>query len=214
MGPSLYWGFDLCLELAWGCKKDSTAKLISDTSGKMMNLSDYANTTTQRYLKGPAKGINGYTLYQRRRGYKEYPSMRRFMMRLILAVLVVSALLAGTLATVSAVDVLDLSTLGKKPTIQPVSLPILSPTMPTIPPTLVGGTAKPGMVDLSTLGKKVAPSMNATVIKGPTPVTVTPSFAIKNMNITSVANTVFTMPEAVTANPTVWTPDIAIFGGA
>jgi hypothetical protein len=86
--------------------------------------------------------------------------------------------------------------------------------MPTIPPTSVGGTAKPGMVDLSTLGKKVAPSMPATVIKGPTPITVTPSFAIKNLNITGVANTIFTMPEAVTGNPTVWTPDIAIFGGA
>jgi hypothetical protein len=152
--------------------------------------------------------------YQRSRGYKAYPSMRRFTMRLVLAVIAVSALLACTLATASAADVISLSTLGKKPTIQPVALPMLSPTMPTIPPTTVGGTAKPGMIDLSTLGKKVAPSMPTTVIKGPTPVTVTPSFAIKNANITSVANTVFTMPEAVTSNPTVWTPPIAIFGGA
>jgi hypothetical protein len=168
----------------------------------------------ERYLKDPAKGINGYTLYQRRRGYKAYPSMRRFIMRLVLTVLVVSALLACTLATASAVDVVDLSTLGKKPTIQPIALPQLSPTMPTIPPTLVGGTAKPALVDLSTLGKKLTPSMPTTVIKGPTPVTVTPSFSITNMNITGMASTVFTMPEAITANPTVWTPPIAIFGGA
>jgi hypothetical protein len=140
--------------------------------------------------------------------------MRRFIMRLVLTILVVSALLACTLATASALDVLDLSTLGKKPTIKPIALPQLSPTMPTIPPTSVGGTAKPGIVDLSTLGKQLKPSMPTTVIKGPTPVTVTPSFAIKNMNITSMANTVFTMPEAVTSNATVWTPPIAIFGGA
>jgi hypothetical protein len=140
--------------------------------------------------------------------------MRRFIMRLVLAVLVVSALLACTLATASAADVVDLSTLGKKPTIQPVALPMLSPTMPTIPPILLGGTAKPGMVDLSTLGKKLEPSMPTTVIKGPKPITVTPSFSIRNMNITSLANTVFTMPEAISANPTVWTPPIAIFGGA
>lgn len=179
-----------------------------------MNISEYANTALQRYLEDPAKGINGYTLYQRRRGYKAYPSMRRFIMRLVLAVLVVSALLACTLATASGLDVLDLSTLGKKPTIQPIALPLLSPTMPTIPPTSLGGTAKPALVDLSTLGKKLEPSMPTTVIKGPTPVTVTPSFSITNMNITNMANTVFTMPEAITANPTVWTPPIAIFGGA
>jgi hypothetical protein len=140
--------------------------------------------------------------------------MRRFRMRLVLTVLVVSALLACTLATASAEDVIDLSTLGKKPTIQPIALPQLSPTMPTIPPTSVGGTAKPALVELSTLGKKLAPSMPTTVIKGPTPITVTPSFAIRNMNITSMANTVFTMPEAITSTPTVWTPPIAIFGGA
>jgi len=135
-------------------------------------------------------------------------------MKFILTVLVVSAILAGALATASAQNVIDLSTLGKKGNLEPIALPRLTATMPTIPPTALGGNANADVLDLSTLGKKAASSVAATTIKGATPITVTPSFSITNMNVTAEANTVFTLPQAIAANPLVYTPPIAIFGGA
>ncbi len=136
-------------------------------------------------------------------------------MKAFLVVLVVSVLFTGFLASASALDVLDLSTLGKKTTVAPVALPSLSATMPTIAPSALGGNAKSEVLDLSTLGKKaLMPSVAATLITGATPITITPSFAIKNMNITAEANTVFTLPQAVAANPSVYTPPIAIYGGS
>lgn len=140
---------------------------------------------------------------------------RRLMMKAFLAILVVSVLFGGFLASASAQDVLDLSTLGKKPTAAPVALPSLSAAMPTTSPSALGGNVKTEVLDLSTLGKKaLVPDVNATLIKGATPVTVTPSFAIKNMNITTEANTVFTLPQAIAANAGVYTPPIAIYGGS
>jgi hypothetical protein len=137
------------------------------------------------------------------------------MMKAFLAVLVVLVLFAGFLASASAQDVLDLSTLGKKTTVAPVALPSLSSAMPTIAPSELGENAKPEVLDLSTLGKKsLMPSEAATLIKGATPITVTPSFAIKNMNVTAEASTVFTLPQAVAANASVYTPPIAIYGGS
>lgn len=130
-------------------------------------------------------------------------------MRLILTLFVVSVLVAAA----SAAEVLDLSTLGKKPDLEVVSLPQVSPTMPTIAPTSLGGAGRDA-VDLSTLGKKVQTSLPATQIKGSSPITVTPMFAIRNSNITTVASTVFTLPQAISANASVYTPPIAIFGGA
>jgi len=135
-------------------------------------------------------------------------------MRLILTAFVVAVLLAGVMATASAAGVLDLSTLNKKPTQQAISLPQVSPTMPTIPPTALGGNANIQVVDLSTLGKKVSSTVPATVIKGANPVTITPGFAVKNTNITAEAGTVFTLPQAISASPSVYTLPIAIFGGA
>jgi hypothetical protein len=85
--------------------------------------------------------------------------------------------------------------------------------MPTIAPTALGNNETRKVLDLSTLGKKTK-SVAATEIKGATPVTVTPMFSVKNKNVTTEASTVFTMPQAVSSNATVYTPPIAIFGGA
>jgi hypothetical protein len=135
-------------------------------------------------------------------------------MKLILTLFVVMVLLASVAVTASAADVLDLSTLGKKPSIETVSLPKLSPTMPTIAPTSLGGNLKRNVLDLSTLGKKAQLNVSATMIKGASPVTITPMFAVKNTNVTNQAGSVFTLPQAISANPSVYTPPIAIFGGA
>jgi hypothetical protein len=135
-------------------------------------------------------------------------------MKLILTVFAITVLLASVAVTASAADVLDLSTLGKKPSREPVSLPQLSPTMPTIAPTALGGSSRVDVLDLSTLGKKAQTDVSATMIKGASPVTVTPMFAVKNTNLTNQAGSVFTLPQAISANPSVYTPPIAIFGGA
>ena len=135
-------------------------------------------------------------------------------MRLILTAFVVAVLLAGVMATASAAGVLELSTLHKKPTLQVISLPQVSPNMPTIAPTALGGNANIQVAELSTLGKKGSSTMPATLIMGANPVTITPSFAIKNTNITTEAGTVFTLPQAISASPSVYTLPIAIFGGS
>jgi len=136
-------------------------------------------------------------------------------MKLILTVFVVLVLLVGILATASAEGALDLSTLNKKQAaMQPVVLPQLTPAMPTIPPTALGVRSNSDAIDLSTLGKKYNTSMTATMIRGPNPITVTPMFSVMNINMTGEANTVFTLPQAIAANPQVYTPPIAIFGGA
>ncbi len=135
-------------------------------------------------------------------------------MRLTFTIFAVSVLLASVMALATAAEVLDLSTLNKKPAQQVMSLPQLSAAMPTIPPTALGGIVNTQVTDLSTLGKKTSITIPATVISSANPVTVTPSIAVKNTNITSEAGTVFTMPQAVAANATVYTPPIAIFGGA
>jgi hypothetical protein len=135
-------------------------------------------------------------------------------MKLILTLFVVTVILASVAVTASAADVLDLSTLGKKPATEAVSLPRLSPTMPTIAPTALGGKQNSNVLDLSTLGKKAQANANVSMIKGATPVTVTPMFAVKNGNVTNQAGSVFTLPQAISATPSVYTPPIAIFGGA
>ena len=135
-------------------------------------------------------------------------------MKLMLTVFVVTVLLASVAVTASAADVLDLSTLGKKPSIEAVSLPRLSPTMPTIAPTSLGGSLKSNVLDLSTLGRKAQLDVTAAMIKGASPVTITPMFAIKNGNATNQAGSVYTLPQAISANASVYTPPIAIFGGA
>jgi hypothetical protein len=135
-------------------------------------------------------------------------------MKLILTLFVVTVLLASVAATASAADVLDLSTLGKKPSMEAVSLPKLSPTMPTIAPTTLGGNLNSNVLDLSTLGKKALLNVSTSMIKGPTPVTVTPMFSVKNGNVTNQAGSVYTLPQAISAAPSVYTPPIAIFGGA
>jgi hypothetical protein len=135
-------------------------------------------------------------------------------MKLILTLFVVTVLLASIAVTASAADVLELSTLGKKTSMEAVSLPRLSPTMPTIAATSLGGNLKSDVLDLSTLGKKALLNVNTTMIKGPTPVTITPMFAVKNTNVTNQAGSVFTLPQAISATTSVYTPPIAIFGGA
>lgn len=135
-------------------------------------------------------------------------------MKLILTVFVVTVFLAGVMATASAADALDLSTLGKKTSIPAMSLPQVSQNMPTIAPTALGGNVERAVLDLSTLGKKADINPNATNIKGPGAVTVTPMFAIKNPNAENRAGSVRTLPQAISASPSVVTPSIAIFGGA
>lgn len=135
-------------------------------------------------------------------------------MKVTLTIIVVSMLLAGVLVAAGADGVIDLSTLGKK-SMDTVSIPVLSQNMPGLLATYLGENSSPQVIDLSTLGKKTVESTAAPVmITGPTPITITPMFAIKNKNITTEANTVFTLPQAVAANSTVYTPPIAIFGGA
>ena len=134
-------------------------------------------------------------------------------MKLIFAVFVVSVLLAGVLATANAEDALDLSTLDKKPSLEPVALPQVSSNMPTEAPTSPAGNEKK-VLDLSTLGKKAESTEGAILIKGPNPITVTPMFSVKNVNLTTKAGTVFTLPLAISASASVYTPPIAIFGGA
>ena len=135
-------------------------------------------------------------------------------MKVLLNVLIVSILFASILVA-PGVGIIDLSILGNKPALQPVVLPQVSPTMPAIPPTALGGKVNMAVMDLSTIGKKsMRPMTSATVITAATPITFTPTISIKNMNITSIANTVYTPPQAISANATVYTPPFAIFGGA
>lgn len=136
------------------------------------------------------------------------------MMKAILIVLVIS-ILFGSFIAASGQKPLELSTLQNKPAMEPIKLPKLSPILPTAPPTALGGNVNKTVVDLSTLGRKaMMPVTPAVVLKASTPITVTPSFSIKNTNITGTANTVLTPPQAISANSTVYTPPIAIFGGA
>jgi hypothetical protein len=141
--------------------------------------------------------------------------VRRLIMKVLLNVLIVSILFASILV-VSGVSPVDLSTVGKnKPALQPVMLPRLSATMPTVPPTALGGNVNKAVMDLSTIGRTLTrPQIPASLIKAGTPITRTPTIAIRNMNITSRASTVYTPPMAIPANATVYTPPFAIFGGA
>ncbi len=146
--------------------------------------------------------------------YDRVPGEWRLKMKVTLTIIVVSLLLAGVLIAAGADQVIDLSTLGKK-SMDTVSIPVISQNMPGILATYLGQNTTPQAIDLSTLGKKTAKSTATPVmITGATPITITPMFAIKNQNITTEANTVFTLPQAVAANSTVYTPPIAIFGGA
>ena len=135
-------------------------------------------------------------------------------MKLIFTVFAVCVLLAGVVASASAADVLDLSTIGKSTSQNVVALPKVSPNMPTIAPTALGGQTEKSVLDLSTLGKKAESNVAATLIKGASAITVTPMFAVKNANASNVAGSIVTLPVAVAANATVYTPPIAIFGGA
>jgi hypothetical protein len=139
-------------------------------------------------------------------------------MKAILTISVVLMLFAGVIAAAGADGVIDLSTLGKKQNSEPVVLPKLTPTMPTNYTTnYLGAQTSRAVLDLSTLGKKkLAPVVPGVTIKGPTPITVTPWFSIRNANanITTEANTIFTLPQAISGNTTIYTPPFAIFGGA
>ncbi|MFB3763921.1 MAG: hypothetical protein ACE14P_01580 [Methanotrichaceae archaeon] len=135
-------------------------------------------------------------------------------MKLVLTIIVVSILLAGVLIAAGADNVIDLSTLGRSNQ-GTINIPVISQSMASIPATHLGESATPQVSSLSTLGKpKVESTTSALKINGPSPITITPMFAIKNQNITTEANTVFTLPVAVGANSTVFTLPIAIFGGA
>ncbi len=136
-------------------------------------------------------------------------------MKSILTIFIATVFLLGIMAAASAADVIELSTLGKKPQVDAISLPQLSPSMPTIAPAALGSNITSNAMDLSTLGKKVVSTVPATTIKGATPITITPMFAVRNTNTSNVAgSTVFTLPQAVTSGNSVYTLPIAIFGGA
>jgi hypothetical protein len=123
-------------------------------------------------------------------------------MRAFLMIIVVTMFLG--LVAAGAEGVLDLSTLGKS-----------SPSTSSIPVTMLGEKTTPQVIDLSTLGKKTVESTTPPVnIAGTSPITFTPMFAIKNQNVSYQANTVFTLPQAISSNATVYTPPIAIFGGS
>lgn len=135
-------------------------------------------------------------------------------MKSILTVFVATVFLSAIIGAASAADVLDLSTLNKASKADAITLPPLSPTMPTIAPTTLGGNVKSNVMDLSTLGKKVESTAPATSIKGASPITITPMFAVKNANAGNIGGTVFTLPQAISSGASVFTPAIAIFGGA
>ena len=136
-------------------------------------------------------------------------------MKSILTIFAASAFLLGIMAAASAADVIELSTLGKKSQVDAISLPQLSPTMPTIAPAALGSDITSNVMDLSTLGKKAVSTVPTTALMGATPITITPMFAVRNTNTSNVAgSTVFTLPQAVSSGNSVYTPPIAIFGGA
>ena len=72
-------------------------------------------------------------------------------MKSILTIFAASAFLLGIMAAASAADVIELSTLGKKPQVDAISLPQLSPSMPTIAPAALGSNITSNAMDLSTL---------------------------------------------------------------
>jgi hypothetical protein len=134
--------------------------------------------------------------------------------RLIMKLVLISMLLAGVLIAAGADNVLDLSTLGKNNQ-GSINIPVISHDIASVPATRLGMSAIPPVSDLSTLGKKkVLSTIPPVILTGASPITITPAFAIRNKNITSEANTVFTLPQAISANNTVYTLPIAIFGGA
>ena len=135
-------------------------------------------------------------------------------MKSILTAVVAIVFLSSIMAAASAADVHDLSTINKTSKASALTLPQISPTMPTIAPTVLGGNVKSNVMDLSTLGKKIEPAVPATAIKGASPITVTPMFAVKNADAGHLGGTVFTLPQAVSSGASVITPPIAIFGGA
>lgn len=129
-------------------------------------------------------------------------------------VLLAVSLMLVSVLTAGAVDAIHLSTLDNT---EVVSLPRISPYTPAM------SNASPGVVQLSTLGRKIQrPTIEPKALAAAKPVTITPSFAIMNANITAGTNTIITMPHALSGaqlnylrpNVTVWTPPIAIFGGA
>jgi hypothetical protein len=106
-------------------------------------------------------------------------------MRTLITVLIVISLFAGILA-VAGQEVIDLSTLNKKPTDVPtVNLDVKQTST---------ATSNHAVLDLSTLNKSpVLSNANVVSITGPAPTAFTPMFAIRNANIsTNEANTVFT----------------------
>ncbi|ABK15002.1 MAG: hypothetical protein H5T42_08275 [Methanothrix sp.] len=132
----------------------------------------------------------------------------RYTILLAVLLMLVSICMAG------AIDVIHLSTLDET---EAVSLPMISQYTPAI------SNVSPDVVQLSTLGKKIQRStVEPKELSAAKPVTITPSFAIMNANITAGTNTIITMPQALSGaqinylrpNVTVWTPPIAIFGGA
>lgn len=145
-------------------------------------------------------------------------------MKTLTVLIVLSLLIVGAVSAASAEGVISLSTLGKTTTtIEPVQLPRLTPYTPSI--TTFSDNLSPaiGVLDLSTLGKATSRSpINARLLTGSKPITFTPSIAIMNANVTSGANTVYTPAHALAGaainylnpNATVYTPPIAIFGGA
>ncbi|NYT02648.1 MAG: hypothetical protein GKC10_07830 [Methanosarcinales archaeon] len=134
-------------------------------------------------------------------------------MKVHITVIVISMLLLGTMAAM-AINVNELSTLGKKPVKEPIALPRLT----SFTPTYIAPNASPSglaPIELSTLLRKQAAStVPPRVLGSSTPITVTPGFSIRNANVTGLANSVITPSQAIRANATVITPPFAIFGGA
>jgi hypothetical protein len=145
-------------------------------------------------------------------------------MKALPVIIIISMLFAGVMAASAVGNILDLSTQGKKPQMEVVKLPRLTPYIPTYP--VIDNTTPSGIVPLmlSTLGRKSAlPVYEPRSLSGIRPITVTPSFSIKNGNVNTPGQiTVFTLPHAIKPQrgdnaspaPTVYTPPIAIFGGA
>jgi hypothetical protein len=134
------------------------------------------------------------------------------MMKAFLMIIVVSMFLG--LVAADAEGVVNLSTLGRSST-DTIGIPSTSSSASNIAVTMLGEKTVPEVLDLSTLGKKTVESTTPPVmITGPSPITFTPMFAIQNQNVTTVAGTVFTLPQAISSNATVYTPPIAIFGGS
>ncbi|MHC1631970.1 MAG: hypothetical protein ACXQT4_06795, partial [Methanotrichaceae archaeon] len=149
----------------------------------------------------PSKGINGKTSKARNERMKGMV----VAMKIIPIAVIASMLLVGMIA---AEDPVNMSSLGKKPVIEPIMIKYTPHAT---------GIGTVSAVDVRTLGNAfgtfaTTQSREPLSLSGPTPITYTPSIAISMSNVTSSTVRVYT-PFFSVGNITIATPPMMIFGG-